>query len=121
MKKRIIQLVAVVLLTCVALVGCDGNSSGKVTEIDGVTVVTNGQSYNIEPVTVEVKEGEGQVVYLNQDPIVRYIEAMHSVEITVDDYCFNDQAGAGVALVGGGHVFVAAPGAHDYSLSVRRI
>ena len=87
MKKRIIvQFVAVVLLL-VMLAGCDISRSAD-----------SQAQYDIKATEVVVKEGNGQVVSLCQDAVADYIAAMKSVTITCDDYCFNDQAGAGVAV-----------------------
>ena len=47
---------------------------------------------------VVVTEGTGQVVDFLEKPVKDYIEAMKSVPITGNDYCFNDEAGAGVSV-----------------------
>ncbi|MBO4572729.1 MAG: tyrosine-protein phosphatase [Clostridia bacterium] len=86
MKKRIIlQLLSVVLLLCLSA-GCANNNPAN----------GNWQSNNIKPTEVAVSEGTGTTVSLNQDAVAEYIAAMRSVEVTGNDYCFNDEAGAGV-------------------------
>ncbi|MBR1891300.1 MAG: tyrosine-protein phosphatase [Clostridia bacterium] len=87
MKKRLIVLLLVVVISAMTFVGCDSGSANN-----------NGrQSYNIKPTEIEVKEGVGQVVSLCQDDVAAYVNAMKAIEVE-NDYCFNDQAGAGVAV-----------------------
>ena len=87
MKKRIVQTIAAVLIL-IALVGC-GNGS---VQPQGTYTA------DITATEVTVKEGEGQVVSLCQSDVAEYIAAMKAVTIEGNDYCFNDEAGAGVSV-----------------------
>ena len=89
MKKRIIALLlAVSLVSCFAFVGCD----------EDVQVQYGGTTFAADAPVFEVSEGTDKTASLNQSAVSAYIEAMRGVEVTANDYCFNDQAGAGVLV-----------------------
>lgn len=60
--------------------------------------LNNGKEDKIPDNAVVVTEGTGQVVNFLEDPVKNYIEAMKNVTVTGNDYCFNDEAGAGVSV-----------------------
>jgi protein tyrosine/serine phosphatase len=83
MKKNFLARSALALLLIGVLSGCSFLSNPNGGAPSNAVVVT---------------EGTGTTVTFLEDPVENYIQAMKAVKITGNDYCFNDEAGAGVAV-----------------------
>jgi protein tyrosine/serine phosphatase len=98
MKKKFLarSVLALLFVGVLSFAGC--NVIVVDTDDYYATISSAGETQTIPDDAIVVTAGTGKTVNFLEAPVTNYIKAMKSVKIKGNDYCFNDEAGAGVAV-----------------------